>query len=226
VEGGAGGHSDGATTESGRTNCTTEKGSTMSKRIFQAVLAAAIAGASITATGGVAHADTGCSDRSTRAAFQQWGDNAEYFAASNGGFESGTADWVLTGGATTVMGEQEPWTVNGPGQQSLHLPRRATAQIRMCVKSNEDALRFFWKVLGSSGNLRIDITVDDSIKAKVVNNTSLAVGGLTAWQVAGRVNFPQIRDANGQLWITVKFSNQGMNPILLDDVMVDPWSTN
>lgn len=198
----------------------------MRTRTIRALLTATLAVGTLTAVGGAAQADVGCVDRSTKAAFQQWGDNAQYFAASNGGFESGTAEWTVTGGATTVRGEQEPWVVNGGGEQALTLPRRATAQIRMCVKSNEDALRFFWKVMGASGNLRIDITIDDNANVKVVNNTSLMVAGINSWQVARRVSFPQVRDANGQLWITVKFTNQGSNPILLDDVMVDPWSTD
>jgi hypothetical protein len=198
----------------------------MRTKIIRALVTVAIAGGAATTTGGAAQAQTGCVDRSTTAAFQQWGDNAQYFPASNGGFENGTADWALSGGVATVRGEQEPWNVNGGGQQSLLIPRQGTAQIRMCVKSNEDALRFFWKVMGPNGNLRIDITVDNTMNVKVVNNTSLSVTGITNWQVSRRVTFPQIRDANGQLWITVKFSNTGANPIVIDDVMVDPWSTD
>jgi hypothetical protein len=195
-------------------------------KAIRGLLVAAIIGSSLATIAGTgAQAATGCVDRSVKPAFQQWGDNNQYFLATNGDFENGTNDWTLSG-ASTVRGEQEPWAVNGPGQQALSLSRSGSAQFTMCVKSNEDSLRFFWKSLGASANLRIDITVANMANVNVVNRTSLTTAGITAWQVGQRVQFPQVRDANGQLWITVKFSNSGNTPIVIDDVMVDPWSTN
>src|SRR5690242_16196518 len=56
--------------------------------------------------------------------FAPWGDSAYYYPANNGGLESGSTGWTLSGGAAVVSGN-EPFYANG--SHSLSLPSGSTA---------------------------------------------------------------------------------------------------
>src|SRR3954451_14553832 len=75
-----------------------------------------------------------CLTRTETNAFSTWGDTNAYFQVPNGGFESATTDWALTGGASVVSGN-EPWKVAGStNAKSLRIPNGATAESRtICV---------------------------------------------------------------------------------------------
>src|SRR3954447_16302140 len=53
--------------------------------------------------------------------FAPWGDWSTYYFAPNGGFESGTANWSLSGGAAVVTQQNEPWFLAGFGSHALQL---------------------------------------------------------------------------------------------------------
>src|SRR5436305_7253622 len=70
--------------------------------------------------------------------FAGFGDSASYTPVPGGSFESGSADWTLSGGAKVVTGN-ETYKVGGAGDsRSLSLPAGATATSpAICVGIHE-----------------------------------------------------------------------------------------
>lgn len=182
-----------------------------------------VAGATFTTMAGPAHADDACVSRSTKQSFANWGDQNSYFVMTSGTFESGSSGWTLSGGPS-VVSAQEPWKVLGNGAKALNLPKNSSARsTKMCVASNEEWLRFFYKSPGVSGSaLKVTITVTSS-NGTAVN--TWAVGGDSAgWNVTPQIYLPNIRDNNGQQWITVQFAPVNTQATwVIDDVQIDPF---
>lgn len=198
------------------------------KRIITAALitlgTTAGATGAIPGTAGIAAASD-CTTRSTKQAFLQWGDANQYFIADNGTFESGAGGWALSGGPSVVSG-QAPWKVNGSGHsKALQLPKGSSATAPfMCVNSNEEWMRFFYKDPGVPGaSIRIEITVKNSTGASSVN-TWEAGSSSAGWKVSSQIGLPNLRDANGQQWISMRFIPTNVGATWqIDDVMIDPW---
>ena len=58
----------------------------------------------------------------TAPVFLPWGDYSGYYFAPNGGFESGSTSWTLSGGAAVVTQDNEPWYLAGFGSHALSIP--------------------------------------------------------------------------------------------------------
>ncbi len=121
------------------------------------VLSAFIAaGASaVTASGALGVA---CPDPTSKV-FAPWNDSADYAYAPDGGVEAGAAGWKLSGGASTVSGN-ESFFVNGPSDRfSLSLPAGSSATTPpMCIGVLSGKMRFFTKNAGTStSRLRVQV---------------------------------------------------------------------
>jgi hypothetical protein len=68
-----------------------------------------------------------CPDPTTKP-FSAWGDYAKYAFAPNGGFESGSGGWTLTGGAKVVSGNESFYVHGARERYSLSLPPGSTAK--------------------------------------------------------------------------------------------------
>jgi hypothetical protein len=88
--------------------------------------------------------------------FGPWGDAANYILAPNGGFESGSNGWSLSGGAGVVSGN-EPFYPTG--SHSLSLPSGSTAMSpTVCLGTKQLYIRMFGKDLGGTDSgLRVRI---------------------------------------------------------------------
>ena len=64
-----------------------------------------------------AAAQAACPTTQTTKAFQAFGDNNDYSLVPNGGFETGTSGWSLSGAAVTAG--NEPWSVRGAGDTEV-----------------------------------------------------------------------------------------------------------
>lgn len=121
-------------------------------------LAAGLMALSVTAA--PAHAGLGisCPDPASQV-FKPWGDNAFYGFAPNGGFESGTSGWTVSGGAKVVAGN-ESFFVHGAGERyALSLPAGSSATSPpMCVSLLNGKMRFFAANAGSpSSKLKVQV---------------------------------------------------------------------
>jgi hypothetical protein len=78
---------------------------------------------------------------STSKVFAQWGDFADYFLAPNGGLESGSNGWTLSGGAQVVSGN-EPFLPTGARSLSLPSGSSATSPVT-CIGPKNPFVRMF-----------------------------------------------------------------------------------
>lgn len=121
-------------------------------------LAAGLAALSVTAAPARAGLGVACPDPASQV-FKPWGDYAYYGYAPNGGFESGTTGWSLSGGAKLAAGN-ESFFVHGAGERySLSLPSGSSATSPpMCVSLLNGKMRFFAANAGSStSRLRVQV---------------------------------------------------------------------
>jgi hypothetical protein len=189
--------------------------------IAVAVATAAVAGVSGALTA-PAHAGLGvaCPDPLAQI-FMPWGDWANYASVPNGGFENGSAQWTLAGGAS-VVGGNEPFFVGGSGDSSLSLPAGSSAtSAPMCIGLGSSKVRFF--IGGAAGS---------SVRVQVVYRGGL--GGVLGILDGGKVTStgewapsPEVTMLGGiapLLTASVQFrflSISGQSR--LDDVYLDPW---
>jgi len=110
------------------------------------LLALTAALASVGATAAPASAGLGlaCPD-ATSTPFTPWSDYANYAFSPNGGFESGSTGWALSGGR--VVSGNESYYVHGRGDQySLSLPAGSSATSPgMCISLLSGKMRFVAK---------------------------------------------------------------------------------
>jgi hypothetical protein len=184
----------------------------------------AVAALSFGVGGGAAFAG-GCPDRVTNQSFRNWGDEAQYFRAKNGGFEKKMGGWQ-TIGKPVIVAENEPWFVGDPSDRySAQLSAGMGINIKtFCIWDDEDALRFFYKSPGKPGaKLDVAITVLHG-KNEVIYKVSLD-GSQPGWQVTDRLP-TQVLKGSGSTKLGISISTSGTAATwLVDDVMIDPWRT-
>lgn len=103
-------------------------------------------------------AQAACSYTGTEQVFSQWGDGHHYVLAPDGGFEAGGSGWSLTGGATTVAGN-ESYYLNDPGDsRSLSLPAGSKAvSPPICMSLDTPMFRMLARNTGDpSSRLRVE----------------------------------------------------------------------
>lgn len=192
------------------------------KLMHRAVAAATI----ITSIGIVGVAGTAsagpCEARSTSAAFAAWGDDNQYFLANGGNFESGATPWTTWGLARPNLG-QNPFGIAGPGSRSLRIPAWSGAQSpAICVFHNEQSLRFAYRApfAGATMEVSVEVASDQGVAA----TTTYVTAPTRRWDVTPIIELPDLRDANGQQWITVTLTPLDVfGAWQVDDVMIDPW---
>src|SRR4051812_20039110 len=113
------------------------------------LVATALASTAGTAKAGLITGLLGGGCGATAPVFAPWGDWATYYFAPNGGVESGSTGWTLSGGAAVVAQNNEPWFLAGFGSHALELPTGGTAAINVCYGATYPAVRFF--VSGQNG---------------------------------------------------------------------------
>jgi hypothetical protein len=164
--------------------------------------------------------------------FNPWGDDAFYAYAPNGGLESGSAGWTLSGGAAVVPGS-ESFSVHGTDDgYSLSLPAGSSATTPpMCIGLFSGKMRLFTSNAGaSSSRLRVQVIYGGgtgSLLGLVSKTLGLAdVATLTSgsdWQPSAGV--PML---GGQLPLLTQYVQFRFTPAdasgswRIDDVYLDP----
>jgi hypothetical protein len=92
--------------------------------------------------------------------FKPWGDNHHYVLAPDGGFEAGGAGWGLSGGATTVAGNESFYLNDAADQRSLSLPAGSSAvSPPICMSLDTPIFRIFARNTGDpAAGLRVEAT--------------------------------------------------------------------
>jgi hypothetical protein len=169
----------------------------------------------------------GCPDRPMSKPFLRWLDPISYTLAPNGGFESGSSGWRLTGGAAVVSGN-ESFNLSGAGNSSLYLPSGSTATSpATCVETLDVFARYVAKNKGliALSSLKVDAIVRDGAGHTFVLPAGVNTGG-SSWQpslpsvalldVLGLLN-------DGNVTVSFRFTPVGLGAKWqIDDLYVDP----
>ncbi len=169
-----------------------------------------------------------CGARSESTAFSRWGDSARYFLMPNGGFESGTTDWLLAGGAGVVSGNETFYVRSATDSKSLRMPAGSTAESRtICISRGEDIIRLFVKNSGVQGSILHIEVIGRNPQTGATAQTAFDVNGDAAplgWSPTMRFAVPPMFSGDGYQEITFKFSTRGTAATWqIDDVYVDPF---
>jgi hypothetical protein len=171
-----------------------------------------------------------CTGRAEAPVFAPWGDKGSYFQVVNGGFESGSASWALSGGARVVDGNEAYHVAGAYDSHSLRLGPGSAAESRtLCVSQGEDTLRLFVANSHVSGAiLHVDV---------MVRNSETGQQGWAAFDVNGdvpsafwsptmKLDIPRMFNGNGTEELTITFSTRGAAAWwFVDDVYIDPFKS-
>jgi len=156
--------------------------------------------------------------------FAQFGDNNDYFAFSNNGFESGVTGWKLAN--AFLSGGNEPWAVNGGGSSSLTIgPGGSASGPKVCAALNAPGWRMFAKSNGANGPLQAQVVFYGLLGnvTGILNVTSFSPSGYGTWQPSGNVPSAlalPLLTYSAQLRLT---STATSGTWQVDDVFVDPF---
>jgi hypothetical protein len=173
---------------------------------------------------------TGCGTRQLEQPFLRWLDPASYFFAPNGGFENGSDDWKLAGGATVVSGNETFRAHSPTDSHALSLPAGSSAtSAPVCVGLLYPTLRLFTANSGSLlSTLKVEVLYTD-ITGRATAATVGTLLGTSSWQptlpvvmLANLNSLPLV--TNGTTSVAFRFTAQGkLGAWKIDDVYVDPY---
>jgi len=189
--------------------------------LFCTLVASAFAASTTSADAGLLPGLLGGNCGSMSKVFAPWGDNAPYYFAPNGGFESGAQGWTLAGGAQVVAGNEGYYVHSTGDRYSLSIPNGATViSPPLCSGVTYKGLRFF--AMSPSGSATIHVRV---IARGLLSILSVLDGGTfqvgSTWQptpvstlLTGLSELVGVKSI--QIQITVSGNVQ------IDDLFVDP----
>jgi hypothetical protein len=155
-------------------------------------------------------------------AFAPWGDWASYYFAPNGGFESGTANWSLSGGAAVVTQGNEPWYLAGFGSHALQIPAGGSASTTVCYGLTYPAVRFF--VAGQRGPATVHVRV---VARSLLGVLSILDGGSftvgSSWAPSPKIStlLSALAAPLGTKTMQLQFTVES-GTVQIDDLFVDP----
>ena len=188
-----------------------------------AVVAASTFAATANAGSILALGKTNCG--STAAVFAPWNDPHQYYFTSNGGFESGSAGWTLSGGAQVVSGN-EPYFLHSSGDShSLLLPSGAVAASPwVCFGSNTPGIRFLAMSPTGSGTVHVRVIARGLLGVvSILDGGTVQVGSSWAPTTDFGTTFSQLNTALlGANAIQIVITASGN--VQLDDLYIDPFT--
>jgi hypothetical protein len=189
------------------------------------------AAAAVVAIPGTAHAGliSGLTDlllptcSPTSQPFAQFGDNASYYPVPNGGLETGSTGWTLSGPAS-VVADNEPWQVSGSGSHALSLAPGASATTpATCINLLDPNIRLF-AASGANGPMRVDVVfrgVTGNLLG-ILNLKTFQAGSYPDWRPSEKVlsllALPVLTSK-----VQIKFTSLATSGSWqVDDVYIDP----
>jgi hypothetical protein len=196
-----------------------------------ALATAAFAALAVTARPADAALGVSCPDP-TEQIFKPWGDWAQYAYVPNGGFESGTAGWGISGTATVVAGNETFFVNDTSDSYSLAIaPGTTVTSPAMCISLLNSKMRFFVANHGDpNARLKVQVLYNGGIGSLLSLVTKLLgisdVGYVTAgdaWQPSEQVGM--LSGALPLLTKSVQFRFTSLDAggdFRIDDVYLDP----
>jgi hypothetical protein len=160
---------------------------------------------------------------STQAVFAPWGDPDQYYFTNNGGFESGSTGWTLSGGAQVVAGNESFAVHSASDSHSLLIPAGGSATSPAdCFGLTTPGIRFF--AMSDSGPATIHVRV---IASGLLGILSILDGGTATvgptWQPTPvfSTTFSQLGIPVGTKSIQIQITSSAN--VQIDDIYIDPF---
>jgi hypothetical protein len=161
---------------------------------------------------------------STSQPFAQFGDYRYYTFGTNGGLESGSTGWSLSG-ARVVSGNESFYVHSHSDVNSLSLPAGSTAYTpKLCMGTTSTVMRYFVK--GSSdGSVRVEVVLRGLLGQVLGVDQVSRVSTASSWQAGPPVlNLDSLLGLLGVSSVQLKFTTLS-GTAQIDDVYVDPWAS-
>ena len=157
--------------------------------------------------------------------FAPFGDLRYYTYGTNGGLESGSTGWTLSG-ARVVSGNETYYTHSTSDSHSLSLPAGSSALTpQMCMGTTSTVLRFFMKQNTTAGSLRVQVVLRNLLGSVVGILDWTTTSGSSSWQPGpATLNLDSLLGLLGVSSIQLKFTALS-GSFQVDDVYVDPWAS-
>jgi hypothetical protein len=177
---------------------------------------------------GASNAFASCSYSTEAKTFSQWNDPASYVPAPNGGLESGSTGWSLSG-AGVVSGNESFFLGGSKDAHSVSIAAGGSATSpAFCVEQGFPTFRFTVRNTGSWGaTLKVEAIYLDSTQ----NNTTKTVGYLTAgywWTPSAKMALAIGTASSGGIsasQVRLRFTPMSTSgKFQIDDVYIDPWA--
>jgi hypothetical protein len=156
--------------------------------------------------------------------FAPWGDYRSYTFGANGGLESGSTGWSLSGAARVVDGNESFYVHSRYDRRSLSLGGGAMAYTpKLCMGTTSTVLRFFARS-SDNGTVRVQIVLRNLLGQVlgVLQVSDLRPG--SSWQPGPSIlNLDSLLGLVGVSSIQLKFTTLS-GSVQIDDIYVDPWA--
>lgn len=170
-----------------------------------------------------------CPDKSLQQPFAPWQDLDSYALAPGGNFEKKVDDWVLTGGAGIIGGNQPFFRDKQKDDRSLALPPESEATTsEVCVGVRHPTLRFFVRRLGGPDDATLTVRANVQNPAGGILTVEIpdAVTNAGVWAPGAPVviGAPVMR-LLGEVTVNATFTlipSPGSS-WQVDDFFIDPW---
>jgi hypothetical protein len=188
--------------------------------VLAALVATAFLGAAARAGADGSLLGGGCG--SLAPTFAPWGDVSDYYFPANGGFESGSAGWSLSGGASVVSGN-EPFFLNSAGDShALAVPAGGSASISLCYGVAYPAVRFM--VAGSGARVHVSVTTQNLLGiVSTLDGGTFNAGSQWAPSPKLLTLFSALIAPLGSKSMQLRIDVSG-GSVLVDDLYVDPFT--
>jgi hypothetical protein len=161
--------------------------------------------------------------------FAPWSDYRSYYLAPNGGLESGSNGWSLSGGATVTNGNQPFF---GGGSHSLALPSGSRAlSPATCIGPSALSLRMFGSDAGGTdGGVRVRVLWYGLLNRLLGATDYNTFAGGSSWRPTDSVKssggfnllLPLLGSTSARIELTALGSGSKWR---IDDLYVDPWAS-
>jgi hypothetical protein len=156
--------------------------------------------------------------------FAQFGDSRYYTFGTNGGFESGTTGWSVSGGRI-VSGNESYYAHSSSDRYSLQLSAGNSASSPgFCQSTTSTVVRFFVRS-PDGGKVRVQVVARNLLGSVigVLDVATLSPG--TSWQPGPAIlNLQSLLGLLGVSSIQLKFIATS-GTVQVDDMYVDPWGS-
>jgi hypothetical protein len=187
-------------------------------------VAAALAAPAAQAKGNLLGLNTQCGP--TSKPFAQFGDYRNYSFGANGGLESGSTGWSLSGGAAVVSENESYYAHSRYDSHSLSLPAGSSVTTpQFCMGTLSTWVRFFSKSNGP-GSLRVQIQYR-SLLGSVLGILNVGtVSGSSSWQPSPAfLNLQSLNCLLGAKALQLKLTVTS-GSFQVDDFYVDPLASS